>query len=96
MNLYRTSGFSMLPEVVKNLLIINVLAYLARMVFLVNFEIDLNDYFGLHYWEAEKFRPYQFVTYMLCMAVLAICFLTCSPFGCLAMPLKMLGGQNDF
>ena len=64
MNLYRTSGFSMLPEVVKNLLIINVLAYLARMVFLVNFEIDLNDYFGLHYWEAEKFRPYQFVTYM--------------------------------
>lgn len=60
----RTGGFSMLPEVVKNLLIINVLAFIARVVFSVNFGIDINDYLGLHYWESEKFRPYQFVTYM--------------------------------
>ncbi|MCC7231922.1 MAG: rhomboid family intramembrane serine protease [Bacteroidia bacterium] len=26
--------------------------------------VDLNDILGLHYFEADKFRPYQFITYM--------------------------------
>lgn len=61
---YRPSSFKLLPEVVKNLLIINGLFFLATYVFDVRFHIDLTDYLGLHYFESEKFRPWQFVTYM--------------------------------
>jgi membrane associated rhomboid family serine protease len=61
---YRPQGFNLLPEVTKNLLIINGIFFLASIVLQNRFEIDLNDILGLHYWGAEKFRPYQFVTYM--------------------------------
>ncbi|MEQ8323264.1 MAG: rhomboid family intramembrane serine protease [Vicingaceae bacterium] len=52
-----------LPPVVKNLLIINVLALLATSV-LDGFGIDLTELFGLHHWSSDLFRPHQFVTYM--------------------------------
>jgi membrane associated rhomboid family serine protease len=57
-------NFSMLPEIVKNLLIINGLLFLAKVVFQANFHVDLNDYLGLHYYSSEKFRIYQVITYM--------------------------------
>jgi membrane associated rhomboid family serine protease len=61
---YRPTGFKMLPVVVKNLLIINGLFFLARFALGSAFNIDLDDVLGLHYLGAEKFKPYQFVTYM--------------------------------
>jgi len=61
---YSPRGFSMLPPVVKNLLIINVLIYLAQITFLQVFKIDLVDYAGLHFFESSKFNPAQFVGYM--------------------------------
>jgi membrane associated rhomboid family serine protease len=60
---FRPQGFSILPPVVKNLLILNGLMYLAT-VSLLSQGIDLTDYLGLHYFGSEKFSPYQFVTYM--------------------------------
>lgn len=60
---YRPTGSRLLPEVIKNLLIINVLMYLA-MQLLESKGIDLIDMLGLHYFSSEKFRIYQFVTYM--------------------------------
>lgn len=51
------------PPVVKNLLIINVLAYVA-MIMLSSQDLDLTEYFGLHYWKSEAFYPHQLVTYM--------------------------------
>lgn len=57
-------NFGMLPEIVKNLLIINGLLFLAKMVFQINFGLDLNDYLGLHYYSSERFRIYQVITYM--------------------------------
>lgn len=60
MNDYRPSGFSILPPVVKNLIIINGLLFLATMVL----PIDLIDILGLHYFASEKFRVYQLITYM--------------------------------
>src|SRR5689334_9587828 len=60
---YRPSGFSLLPQVVKNLLIINGIFYLATFV-MANQGIDLVDKLGLHYFNSEKFRAYQFITYM--------------------------------
>jgi membrane associated rhomboid family serine protease len=61
---YSPSGFGILPPVVKNLIIINVLFFLATIVLGKTMNIDLTDYFGLHYLASQKFAPYQFITYM--------------------------------
>ena len=56
-------NFSNIPPVVKNLLIINVLLYLATIL-LQNQGIDLTELLGLHYWKSTGFYPHQLVTYM--------------------------------
>ncbi len=61
---YSPSGFRLLPPVVKNLLILNGLCYLATISFQSAFKIDLEQLMGLHYVESSLFKPYQFVTYM--------------------------------
>jgi len=61
---YSPSGFGFLPPVVKNLIIINGLFYLATLVLGNSIHIDLSDYLGLHYFAAHRFQPYQFITYM--------------------------------
>lgn len=64
MNYYQPSKFQVLPTVVKNLLIINGLFFLATITFSNTFQIELSDILGLHYFKASDFKPYQFVTYM--------------------------------
>ena len=61
---YSPQGFSILPPVVKNLLILNGIFYLATFAFGNAFHIDLVNYLGLHYWSAPDFKPWQFITYM--------------------------------
>jgi len=61
---YSPSGFRLLPPVVKNLLIINGLFYLATITFENTFRIDLVKYLGLYYFGSDLFSPYQFITYM--------------------------------
>ncbi len=61
---YSPSGFRLLPLVVKNLLIINGLMFLAQITLQNIWQIDLADMLGLHFVESSEFRPYQFVTYM--------------------------------
>ena len=63
-NQFRPQGCSILPLVVKNLLIINAIFYLGTWAADVAWHIDLSDYLGLHYIGASDFRPYQFITYM--------------------------------
>lgn len=61
----RRSGFlSSIPVVVKNLLIINVLMWLATMVLKSRGIVDLDDYLALHFWKGSDFIPTQFFTYM--------------------------------
>lgn len=52
-----------IPTITRNLLIINILAYLAAVVLGMR-GIDLNDMFGLHFFLASDFHVYQLVTYM--------------------------------
>lgn len=59
----RSTRFSLLPEVVKNLLIINGLFYLAK-IGLRGFGIDMESLMGLHYFKSENFHVYQIITYM--------------------------------
>lgn len=60
---YSPNRFSFLPVVVKNLLIINGIMFLADIV-LVRFGINLSDILGLHFFKASGFYPFQLVTYM--------------------------------
>lgn len=53
-----------IPDVTKNLLIINCLVWLATMVFKSRGVIDLDTYLGLHYWQANDFNLAQLLTYM--------------------------------
>ena len=64
MNNFRSSIGGMLPTVTKNLLIINGIIWLAQFVLLRRSEIDLTQFFGLHFPASEYFRIYQLVTYM--------------------------------
>jgi membrane associated rhomboid family serine protease len=61
---FRPGGFRILPPVVKNLLIINGLFFLATISLQSGFKIDLNSMWGLHYMGSDKFEPFQFLTYM--------------------------------
>ena len=63
MNFGSSNPLSSLPEVVKNLLIINVLMLLATYVAL-QARIDITDWLGLHHWRSELFMPHQLITYM--------------------------------
>lgn len=58
----RAGGFNILPTIVKNLLIINGLMFLAKIVLHNHF--DLDAIFGLHYFAASDFHLWQFITYM--------------------------------
>ena len=55
--------YSAFPPVVKNLLIANIIAFIATYI-LKNQNIDLVDLFGLHYFESPKFKVYQIITSM--------------------------------
>ena len=64
MNQNSQSGFlSSIPVVTKNLIIINVLVWLASIV-LPKMGIDLVKWLGLHFPGVEDFYLFQFVTYM--------------------------------
>ncbi len=55
---------SNIPNITKNLLIINVLAFLAMQVLGRMGVANLNSLFGLHFFMASQFHVYQLVTYM--------------------------------
>jgi len=61
---YKPRSFNFLPPVVKNLLILNGLFFLATFAAGSAFNLDLNKYLSLHYFESPDFRPWQYITYM--------------------------------
>ena len=60
--MYRQS-FSQLPQVIKNLLIINGLFFLAT-ISLESLGIDLVQLFGLHPFQSHDFMPHQLITHL--------------------------------
>lgn len=61
---YRPSSFNILPVVVKNLLIINTILWLAETVFTEQLGFSLNERFGLYYPLSQYFNPFQYVTHL--------------------------------
>jgi membrane associated rhomboid family serine protease len=59
---FRPGRFQILPTIIKNLLIINVLVFLAQIT--VGPALRLEDNFALHTWKSPYFKPWQFLTHM--------------------------------
>ena len=60
--MYRPTSFRELPEIIKNLLIINGLLFLAT-ISLESYGIDLTQILGLHQFQSEDFMPHQLITH---------------------------------
>ena len=50
--------------VTRHLLLINVIMWLATIVFQHAGIVDLHRWLGLHFWQASQFQPAQLLTYM--------------------------------
>jgi len=61
---YRPRTSQMVPPLVKNLIIINVILAIAQHVIWASFHISLSDYLGLHYFRSDMFRPWQMITHL--------------------------------
>jgi membrane associated rhomboid family serine protease len=61
---FRPSKFQILPLVIKNLLIINVLFFLAQNTIGKQGWFDMDNLFALHTWQSSLFKPWQFITHM--------------------------------
>ncbi len=93
---YSPGGFSILPIVVKNLLIINGLVFLATISLQKVLNIDLNEMFGLYYFGSDLFRPYQFITYMFMHASFAHLFFNMFAFWMFGNNIENVWGPKRF
>jgi membrane associated rhomboid family serine protease len=57
----RMSRFQSVPSAIKNLIIVNVLMFMAQFVFQ---KYDVEGLLALHYYKSPDFRIYQLVTHM--------------------------------
>lgn len=64
MTQYRPSRYQNLPTVIKNLLIINVLVFLAQNTIGRSGAINMEDLFGLHHVKSPLFQPWQIITHL--------------------------------
>jgi membrane associated rhomboid family serine protease len=61
---FRPSRFEILPLIIKNLLIINVLFFLAQKTIGLQGMFNMNDFLALHHVKSPLFKPWQLVTHM--------------------------------
>jgi rhomboid family protein len=64
MNEFRPRRFEAIPPVIKNLIIANVLIYIAQQTFGNSTSFNIENVFALHAVQSVYFRPHQLVTYM--------------------------------
>ncbi|MFI5155406.1 MAG: rhomboid family intramembrane serine protease [Chitinophagales bacterium] len=64
MNDIRPRRFEAIPPVIKNLLIANVLAFIAQKTFGESTSFSIDNMFALHAVQSVYFKPHQLVTYL--------------------------------
>lgn len=64
MNQITPGNYQSLPTVIKNLLIINVLAFLAQNTLGKGGMVNMEDLFGLHHVKSPLFQPWQIITHL--------------------------------
>ncbi|HEY1870503.1 MAG TPA: rhomboid family intramembrane serine protease, partial [Chitinophagaceae bacterium] len=61
---FRPTRFQILPPIIKNLLIINVLMFIARQTIQHGDYMPMDNLLALHTWQSPLFKPWQFVTHL--------------------------------
>jgi len=84
-----------MPPAVLNLLIINVIFFLATQV-LARSGIDLVKYLGLYYPGSDLFRPYQLITHMFMHATLTHLFFNMFALWMFGRVLESVWGSQRF
>jgi len=87
--------WSLLPEVIKNLLIINGLFYLATLSLQI-YGVDLTRILGLYLPGSELFKPYQLVTHMFMHGGLLHLFLNMFSLWMFGMSMENYWGARRF
>lgn len=70
-----------MPPVTKNLLIINVLVWLAMMILPASFDSAVTRSCALHYFTSPDFKPWQILTYMFMHSTMGISHVLFNMFG---------------
>lgn len=52
------------PRITRMLIFINIVILMLQHILPARLGINLTDILGLHYFEADRFAPYQFISYM--------------------------------
>jgi len=93
---FRGGGFPPFPPVIKNLLIINGLVFLAQMAFQHNGSFNIDNFFALHDVRSVYFRPHQLVTHLFMHGGLDHIFLNMLALWVFGSSLEMLWGPKRF
>ena len=93
--MYSPGNFNELPVVVKNLLIINGLLFLAT-ISLNNLGIDLVKIFGLHQFQSNDFRPHQIITHLFMHGSFTHLFFNMFALWMFGKVLENIWGQKKF
>lgn len=88
-------GIRGIPDAVKNLLILNVLAFVA-MLLLQSQGIDLNHLAGLYHPYSSEFQPYQLITHMFMHGSIMHIFFNMFALWMLGSPLEQVWGPKRF
>ncbi len=92
---FRPSSFKLLPDVIKNIMIISALAFFADMA-LSRMGFDLNGYAGLYLPESDKFHWWQYFSYMFLHGSFTHIFLNMFAFWMFGGILENLWGPKRF
>lgn len=93
--MYRPTTFSLLPPVVKNLLIINGLFYLATVV-LQSQGLDLIAYLALFFPASPYFEPYQLISHLFMHGSFGHLFSNMLALWMFGTPMENLWGPKRF
>ncbi|MBN1388395.1 MAG: rhomboid family intramembrane serine protease [Bacteroidales bacterium] len=89
-------GFSGIPPVVKNLILINVVMLLALYTVAGVFNTDLNAILGLYFPKSAHFKPYQIITHMFMHGGLAHLFFNMFALFMFGRVLEVVWGPKRF
>lgn len=92
---FRPTRLQALPPVVKNLMILNVLVFLAQES-LPNVGLNIKNLFSLHTWQSQQFKPWQIITHGFINDSFIGLFFTCLGLWFLATLLENLWGTYRF
>jgi membrane associated rhomboid family serine protease len=101
MNIERLSFWNQIPPVVKNLLAINIVLWLATafgqsLLYGIGLRAPLTELLGMHYWQAEKFNLLQLVSYMFMHGGFAHVFFNMFALFMFGIPLERTFGSRRF